>query len=90
MSFSLMASTGIVVKVWRQGEVFYAERPEPAPGFVKTCPPIDLSAVIAELAGLDLDDGNHAWEASKLAAAMHQRFETGDAEAKVFDSPSIH
>ena len=79
MSFSLMASTGTVLKMWRQGDVFYAKRPEPAPGFVKTCPPVYLSAVIAELAGLDLDDGNEAWEADKLAAATRQRFEKIDA-----------
>jgi hypothetical protein len=68
MKVTLTASTAAKIVVWREGDLFHArlrdttERPQ-------VCLVIDLFEVIAELAGLDLEQGEQAAEAMSLADA---------------------
>jgi hypothetical protein len=64
---TVTASTGAKVVVWREQELFSARRAstfEPS----QTCLPVDLFEVIADLAGLNLDDDGDSSEAVWLAA----------------------
>jgi hypothetical protein len=58
--------------VWREKDMFAALRAGAA-GEAQVCLGIDLFEVIAELAGLDLDDERDAVEASELADEARQR-----------------
>ncbi len=72
MTVTLTASTGAKILVWRETDMFAALRPgageEP-----QICLGIDLFEVIAELAGLDLDDEEQSDEASRLAREALQQ-----------------
>ena len=72
MTVTLTASTGATVLVWREQDMFAASL---ASGAVEAqiCLGIDLFEVVAELAGLDLDDDGEAEEATQLADAARQR-----------------
>jgi hypothetical protein len=72
MTVTLTASTGATVLVWREKDMFAASL---AGGAVEAqiCLGIDLFEVVAELAGLDLDDEGEAEEATQLADAARQR-----------------
>ena len=72
MTVSFTASTGTKVLVWREKEMFAASRAGAAEE-AQICLGIDLFEVIAELAGLDLDDEHDAEEATELADDARQR-----------------
>ena len=66
------ATTGARIEVWREDELFHArlagqnQQPE-------ICVGMDLFEVIADLAGLDLEDQVEAAEATRLASEAQQR-----------------
>jgi hypothetical protein len=67
---SFNASTGAAISIWRdpdEREVFHAHRLDDRSD-VQTCLAVDLFEVIAELAGLDLEDEIQAAEAMGMAA----------------------
>jgi hypothetical protein len=71
MRITLTASTGAKIFVWREEDMFHARlalRPE-----VQICLGIDLFEVIADLAGLDLEQDHQAQEAVSLAERAQQR-----------------
>jgi hypothetical protein len=72
MTVSLTASTGAKILVWREKDMFAALRAGGA-AEAQVCLGVDLFEVIAELAGLDLDDERDADEATGLADAARQR-----------------
>ena len=72
MTVNLTASTGAKILVWRDKDMFAALR---AGGTeeAQVCLGIDLFEVVAELAGLDLDDDEQSEEATRLADEARQR-----------------
>jgi hypothetical protein len=72
MGFTVKASTGARVEIRRDADVFVAR---PADGSVEpqVCLGVDLFEVIAELAGLELDDRAQAAEAVRLATEAQRR-----------------
>ena len=72
MTMSLTASTGAKILVWREKDMFAALRAGGSEE-AQVCLGIDLFEVIAELAGLDLDDGEQSEEATRLATEARQR-----------------
>ncbi|HYB29466.1 MAG TPA: hypothetical protein VEF89_22840 [Solirubrobacteraceae bacterium] len=69
---TLTASTGAKILVWRETDMFAAQRAG-ASEEAQICLGIDLFEVIAELAGLDLDDADESEEATRLADDASQR-----------------
>jgi hypothetical protein len=72
VAVTFTASTGAKILVWREKEMFAASRAG-APAEAQICLGIDLFEVVAELAGLDLDDDGDADEATRLADEARQR-----------------
>ena len=72
MTVTLTASTGAKILVWREKDMF-AALPAGASEEAQICLGIDLFEVIAELAGLDLDDADASEEATRLAEGARQR-----------------
>lgn len=72
MTVSFTASTGVNVIVWREKDMFAASRADAAEE-AQICLGIDLFEVIAELAGLDLDDEQDTEEANQLSGEALQR-----------------
>ena len=72
MTVAFRASTGTKILVWREKDMFAASRAGAAEE-AEICLGIDLFEVIAELAGLDLDDERDAEEATRLADDARQR-----------------
>ncbi len=72
MTVTCTASTGAKILVWREKDMFAASRAGSA-AEAQICLGIDLFEVIAELAGLDLDDEDQADEATRLSADARQR-----------------
>ena len=72
MTVTLTASTGAKILVWRETDMFAALRAG-ASEEAQVCLEIDLFEVIAELAGLDLDDADESEEATRLADDASQR-----------------
>ena len=72
MTVTLTASTDAKILVWREKDTFAALR---AGGTeeAQICLGIDLFEVIADLAGLDLDDAEQSEEATHLANEARQR-----------------
>ncbi len=66
MTVTLTASTGAKILVWREKDMFAALRAG-ASAEAQVCLGIDLFEVIAELAGLDLDDPEESEEATRMA-----------------------
>jgi hypothetical protein len=66
MEATLRASTGAKIIVWRRHETYHARLAESS-GDPQICLEIDLFEVIADLSGLDLENGPHAAEAMALA-----------------------
>jgi hypothetical protein len=67
MALTLTASTGVKILVWSEGDTFCARLAECTEAEPEICLGIDLFEVIAELAGLDLEDGLQAAEALSLS-----------------------
>ncbi|MBV8712170.1 MAG: hypothetical protein JOY56_10350 [Solirubrobacterales bacterium] len=72
MTVTLTTSTGAKILVWREKDMFAALRAGGSEE-AQICLGIDLFEVVAELAGLDLDDEDEAEEATQLADAARQR-----------------
>jgi hypothetical protein len=72
MKVTLATSTGAKIDIWRERELFCAQRTDQF-GEPQTCWGVDLFEVIAELAQLDLDDRSQAAEAIQLASRAHRR-----------------
>ena len=72
MTVTLTASTGAKILVWREKDMFAALRAGGSEE-AQICLGIDLFEVIAELAGLDLDNGQESGEATQLATDARQR-----------------
>jgi hypothetical protein len=72
MKLTLTPSTGTTIVVWRDNETYCARRAGEA-SEPEVCLPVDLFEVIAELAGLDLEQQPQAAEAVRLAAEVDQR-----------------
>jgi len=72
MTVTLKASTGATILVRREEDMFAALLAG-ATEAAQVCLGIDLFEVIAELAGLDLDEEEQAKEASRLANDARQR-----------------
>lgn len=72
MTLTLTASTDAKILVWREKDMFAALR---AGGTeeAQICLGIDLFEVIADLAGLDLDDEEQSEEANHLAHEARRR-----------------
>jgi hypothetical protein len=72
MTVTLTASTGAKILVWRERDMFAALRAGGSEE-AQICLGIDLFEVIAELAGLDLDNSEQSDEATRLADDARQR-----------------
>ena len=72
MTVTLTASTGAKILVWRENDMFAALRAGGSEE-AQICLGIDLFEVIAELAGLDLDDAEQSGEATRLAIDARHR-----------------
>jgi hypothetical protein len=72
MTVTLTASTGAKILVWREKDMFAALRAG-ASEEAQICLGIDLFEVIAELAGLDLDDADESEEAIRLSHDARRR-----------------
>jgi hypothetical protein len=72
MTVTLTASTGAKILVWREKDMFAALRAGGSEE-AQICLGVDLFEVIAELAGLDLDDEEESEEATQLAGDARQR-----------------
>ena len=72
MTVTLTASTGAKILVWRETDMFAAQRAG-ASEEAQICLGVDLFEVVAELAGLDLDDEEQCGEATRLADDARQR-----------------
>jgi hypothetical protein len=72
MTVTVTASTGAKILVWREKDMFAALRAGSA-GEAQICLGIDLFEVVAELAGLDLEDPEQGDEASRLATEAQHR-----------------
>ena len=73
MQVTLKASNGAKILVWRKDELFCARQIEAPVEQTQTCLGLDLFEIVAELAGLDLDDGAQAAEAIELAGSAQRR-----------------
>jgi len=72
MTVTFTASTGKKILVWREKDMFAASRAG-ANEEAQICLGIDLFEVVAELAGLDLDDEAQAEEATRLSDEARER-----------------
>jgi hypothetical protein len=66
MGVTLTATTGAKILVWSEGDTFCARLAD-STAEPEICLGIDLFEVIAELAGLDLEEGSQAAEALSLS-----------------------
>lgn len=87
MKLTLTANTGIDIIVWRDGETFNARRAAEAIE-PQICLGVDLFEVVAELAGLDLDDTSDTAEAVRLANDARLRLQDAGADGRVAGGPS--
>ena len=72
MRITLTTSTGAKILVWREEDMFHARLADSSDD-VQICLGIDLFEVIAELAGLDLEQERQAQEAIRLSEfAQHE------------------
>jgi hypothetical protein len=72
MKVTLRASTAAKIVVWLDGDLYHARLAESADR-PQTCIDVDLFEVVAELAGLDLNRGEQAAEAMRLAEVAQRR-----------------
>jgi hypothetical protein len=77
MRVTLTAANGNQVLIWREGESFHASR-SGALERPQVCLAVDLFEVIAELAGLDLEQRAQAAEAITLAEEAVRRLPTAE------------
>jgi hypothetical protein len=80
MKVTLTASTHVQILVWREGDLFAAHRADAAKER-QICLGVDLFEVLAELAGLDLDDPTQGAEAIALAGRAQRWLAPAATEA---------
>lgn len=78
MPLTLRASTGAKILVWRENDLYHAQRSDSSTD-TQVCLAMDLFEVIAELAGLDLERGAEAAEAIELAESALRRLDGAQA-----------
>jgi hypothetical protein len=66
LTATVRASTGARIRVWREDELFYARLAQTATE-PQICVAVDLFEVIAELAGLSLEESDQSAEAMRLS-----------------------
>jgi hypothetical protein len=71
---TVTASTGALVRVSRHGEIFHAGRAG-RQSATQICLAVDLFEIIAELAGLELEDADQADEAMQLSEQALRRLD---------------
>lgn len=79
MRITLTPTTGAKIFVWREEDMFHARLAHLSD--VQICLGIDLFEVIAELAGLDLEQDHQAQEAVSLAERAQQCLAQPSAES---------
>ena len=84
MQVTVSASNGAAVLVWHQFDSYYARRADTTDD-PEVCLGVDLFEVIAELAGLDLDERGQAAEAVRLADHAQRRLAGGRSEDDAID-----
>ena len=72
MKVTVKASTGAAVRVWRANGLFYARKADSTTE-PQICVGVDLFEVIAELAGLNLEDSRQSVEAMRLSREAQHR-----------------
>jgi hypothetical protein len=72
LKVTVRASTGAAVRIWREDELFHARLAESAIE-PQICVGVDLFEVIAELAGLNLENSRESVEAMRLAREAQHR-----------------
>lgn len=89
MNVTLRATTGAKIRVWFDGEMFHAQRDVSASEALagahrepQVCIAVDLFEVIAELAGLDLDDDAQSREAIELAGDAVRQLSAWEQDAE--------
>jgi hypothetical protein len=80
MKATLTANNGVEILVWREGELFAARQAD-AVKEPQICLGVDLFEVLADLAGLDLDDRVQASEALALAEQAQSELTAAAAAA---------
>jgi hypothetical protein len=83
MQVTVRASNGAAVLVWHQLDSYYARRAETT-DVPEVCLGVDLFEVIAELAGLDLEESGQAAEAVRLADDAQRSLSGRQAEDDEF------
>ena len=83
MGLTLTASTGAKILVWSEGDTFCARLADATEAEPEICLGIDLFEVIAELGGLELEDGMQAAEALSLS----ERAQRALARERSSDAP---
>jgi len=73
MQLTLRARNGAKILVWREDDIFCARRAEAPLELPQTCLGLDLFEILAELTGLDLEDGAQAAEAIEMAEQAQHR-----------------
>jgi hypothetical protein len=73
MQVTLRASNGAKILVWREDDLFHARRAEAPVEQSRTAHASELFEVIADLAGLDLEDGAQAARAIELSESAQRR-----------------
>ena len=86
MKVMLRASTEVKLEAWRHEDLFCVRRADQV-GAPQTCLRVDLFEVIAELAGLDLDDEGQATEAIHLAEQAERGLGGRQHHPRLFDRP---
>jgi hypothetical protein len=72
LKVTLTASTAAKIVVWKERELYHAQRLE-LPANPQVCLAVDLFEVIAELAGLDLEKPDQCAEAATLSDHAQSR-----------------
>jgi hypothetical protein len=72
LKVTITASTGAKIVVWREDDLFHARLSDTTERS-QVCLAVDLFEVVADLAGLDLDDEAQAAEAIALAEDAQRR-----------------
>ena len=76
---TVRASTGAQIRVWRENDLFYA-RPAASAVEPQICVAVDLFEVIAEFAGLNLEDTAQSAEAVRLSIEAQRQLEDPTTE----------
>ena len=90
MGLTLTATNGAKILVWSEGDTFCARLADATEAEPEICLGIDLFEVIAELTGLDLEEGSQAAEALELSERAQRALgrEPPDAESRPREDPN--